>query len=1141
MSELKQKFESQTSNNVLFSYDADEILSAYTSMFEKSIERHAKEHSDAVTLFRSDYMRHNAKPKEYKTLDNAERKAYNEMVISYNKIRQAAARRAALNFQSDPENNPYNLKTAYELFKMAGLTGENIEDALDLIHQNLTGTAHPTPDLNQRYPNLDLKTPEGVLEIGKYIASSGENNKPAQLDKYATAVDKLLYLVDSETLEDAKYAIDQMMDLNMAPTERLNTFEELIHGLAAAVRGSSAISGVLEDIRTFSHEVYNVTQPTHPVNPLHPDFGLIAEESIWNDADGKRNSDHVRMLAYDVLNLFVASLVHLDNLDEIKKLHQAIESNNTYTDLQHAFSTVRDRLTPLLVDVADLFDTLHDKSLSTEQRGELYHKNEEQFEKLHIKAGKVLDDIKFDGRTLGKFGVDLFKAAESSFNTLVGILEEKEGQEFAYKSAGKIHKNGLGITKSECRTNVNVVNETGNNIFQNKGFIQYLKQGGFLSEDLLSQIEGLDDQCITTLPFKTLEHIFSEITRNTPHQKRLQFLKESNPLELHPDDGFPKQNYALVLRLGVTGKFGLLHGPFITAEADEKSSLMMRFLMDCFGNKLSAVPVMGLYEDSETITKSVETFENNRERMRTGFINRLRQNNLVKTLREKIMWARSDTTKGMGAKAPMMVAEGVVGLTRRSLDIWWNDGKMDGEILPILHKFGCGLATQRGGGAPMVTPRLIAQTIQAFTRENNIPPKDIPDDLLRMALNVDYTVQGRGTYRNVAEIKHEREQQIAEFLLIYLELKGVVKEGTAIPQTKPFSENMSRFLKESIAKDTYTYSAGRAAKAKQGDSKIVLDSLMKKTCSNDVLAWANVGARPPSKSGGKGYTKQRAIGTTKRAAAQGGHHDAFFGEGRFMRTLHEALHKGYELENGETIQLTGQDIKDFKENGLWDYELTKRIVMEISQTDFTYAFEQLGMNDWDSDKLYKVARETRFVNGEESDKPILEYPNDVEPEQALQALQYADFRAYVRGLNALNDSSFLNNPDLYDANPKGLTPTADFNAAVMNNTDYAFIQEIRDETKITRRTLGVVREENQLIIDGKSDDITAISAALGFTGGYNIQKEILSWVSGYKKAFGQRLKPITDLKACLTPEYGGSADNDNRPGLVGSVYLEFTA
>lgn len=1118
--------------NVFLSSNKDQILSSFLAVFSPKLDEISVDNFDAVSLFRSDYMQGNERPKEYENLSDDERKVYNEVVVSYNKIVDSAERKSSLNKYSDPHNIPFTLENVFEMYKEAGVSAAEVEkDVFGLIRQNPTITAHPTGDLNEQR-NIDLSTPKGVMNmVDRLLSQQDKSSLP--LDVQSTAVDKVLHLVDAQDVGQVEHAIDNILDLNMSPTRRLNTFEELVNAMSYAVRDRVATAELLEDIHSISHDVYDVDKHSFPVNVADDNFNFASHISSWSDdTDGKPNAEHVALLAYDSLNLLIGASFHLNNLQKIAELEPQVKNDDRFADIENAFSTVQDRLAPILSDVAQLYNVLQNPDVTPEQRGDLYKNNEAAFYELNQKVGQALDNITFDGRSLNNHGVDLFTSTEKFFPDLTDDLSTKEGQRLSRQSAALIRKNGLGFMKSESRTGRLVVNSTVDNLFDNKDFIKYLKENDVLTRDSQAAIFQLGESGVSELNNQELENIFSDVNKSVRPELLLSFLKDSNPLEHNPDHGFPNQEYVLLKRLEVKSKFGLLHGPFITAEADHKSSMMTRFLTNALGGKLDKVPVMDLREDLHIMTDSTTGVELNKARMQKSLQKRAELDSRVRhqSLPEGQMWANSDSQKALGPLSSLMIAKQIQSDTNFVLDNWFNEGKMDGDVLPLLQKIGCGLDPQRGGGDPMVTPRLIARTIQIFMDENDIETDDFPDEFLRMALNVDYTVQGRATYRSVDEIHLDREQQVAEFLVIYAELKGIVEPGTAVPQIKPFSEDMTDFLDEMVTEGMATYNAARNAKLSSGDQQSVLDSVINKTSPRKTVGKSNNAARMQSKggAGATAHTQGRAIGTRNEIAAEGGHHDAFYSEGAFLQKMHTALHEGHTLKSGRTIKLNEDDINDFNDNGLWNYQLFTRTLMDAAQTDFTHSFDKLGMDGWGLDKLHRVSEGTKIsVNKGEDDiisSVDFECPNDVAPEQALKAVHYTDFRKFTSGLNALSDGSFLKNKNLFSANPKGLTMSADFNKACIDKCP--FIDQIRGRSVEMEPALVNLRKHDDL---NDTSEITDRAAASAWRTGYDKPKPELIG-DGHKYTLGRRSDPV-DLVDHITDRYAQSNDMPNDVGF----------
>ena len=1126
------KTKNDDQDNVFLSTDKGEILATYMSVFSPKLDKIAVDNVQAVSLFRSDYMQGNERPEEYENLSDQERKTYNEIVISYNKVVDSAERKASLNLYSDPENIPFTLENVFEMYQEAGISAAELEkDVFGLIRQNPTITAHPTGDLNEQR-TIDLSSSEGVMNMVDRLLSQ-KNADPVPLDAQSTAVDKVLHLVDAQDMEQAEHAIDKMMDLDMAPERRLNTFEELVNAMSYAVRDRIATADLLENIHSVSHDVYDVDKHSHPINVVDDNFNFASHISSWSDdTDGKPNAEHVALLAYDTLNLLIGASFHLDNLQKISELEPSIDMNDSFDDLHNSFLTIQERLAPIVSETAQLYNILQDPSLTAEQRGGLYQENEEKFYALNERARGVLDNIEFDGRSLNNHGVALFSRTERFFRDLIKEIGDSPAQVLARQSAALIHKNGMGFMKSESRTGRLVVNSVVNNLFDNKDFIKYLKDQDVLTRDSQAAIFQLDDKGVAELDNHELEHIFREIHDAVKPETLLKFLKESNPLVHNPDHGFPNQEYVLLKRLEVKAKFGLLHGPFITAEADHKSSMITRFLTNSLGGKLDKVPVMDLREDLHIMTDSTAGVELNKARMQRALQKRAELDSRVRhqSLPEGQMWANSDSQKALGPLSSLMIAKQIQSDTNFVLNNWFNEGEMDGDVLPLLQKIGCGLDPQRGGGDPMVTARLVARTIQTFMDDHDIDVDDFPNEFLRMALNVDYTVQGRATYRTVDEIHLDREQQVAEFLVIHAELKGIVEPGTVIPQIKPFSKDMTAFLDEMVEEGMQSYNAARNAKLNPDDNQSVLDSTINKTSPRGTVGKSNNAARMQSKggSGATAHTQGRAIGTRNEIAAEGGHHDAFYSEGAFMKKMHTALHEGHTLKNGQAIKLTDDDINDFNSNGLWRYQLITRTLMDAAQTDFTHAFDKLGMVGWGLDRLHRVSEDTKFAV-HKADNGIItsvdfECPEGVEPEQALKAVYYTDFRKFTAGLNALSDGSFLTNEKLYSANPKGLSMTADFNKSCVEKCP--FIEQIRERSTEMEPALINLRKHDEL---GDTSEESDRAAASAWRTGYDKPKPELIG-DGHKYALGRRVEPV-DLKECLSERYAPSADMSDKPDL----------
>lgn len=346
---------------------------------------------------------------------------------------------------------------------------------------------------------------------------------------------------------------------------------------------------------------------------------------------------------------------------------------------------------------------------------------------------------------------------------------------------------------------------------------------------------------------------------------------------------------------------------------------------------------------------------------------------------------------------------------------------------------------------------------------------EMQDNLKTMASTVLVTVQGRELYKTSAEIAREKKDQLAEMLGIRMELDGLVKPGTFIPQKDKFSPRMENFLTKTTRKMMERYSNIRDAKGEKSGQH-VLNQLAFIASDHTVFPYTQNAARKPSKASGTGpkpLSEQRAIGNNIWIALMQTHHDGTFTAGEFLAEIHAGFHAG---------EISRRDLADvFMSSEHWDYNFFVRTLTPAARGDFAHGVQRLreaGIDVGSShDELMNMAANTTVTVSEKSngEREAIFSAGGADEIAAYFAMLYEDGFKLSALASAQADGSFLEEKDLQkileQKKPQNAGLTYEFNKEALEK--WPFLKETQKFAQRAKPALMVMHSLEKRLRNGE--------------------------------------------------------------------------
>lgn len=994
---------------ILSGTDRKAIERLYLQDLDKVIAEN--ENHAAVALFRNQHDIFEKKGEEafitsYAQLNEKDRAAF----LRFSKLEhlaiQAAARRAKLNVPDDRKNNPYHLETVLEIANAAGVKPADMEKIFNQIQTCDTITNHPTGYLKEKTSLTDQD--DGLQHFLDMISITTD-----KYGKKLTPVQQHNQFV--KALKNAATAE------HMAPPVKATTSSETYTGLDYALRYINGRDSAIEQIEQAVAKIYHngKRDPRNPPSITKTIMDLAVRR--WDDYDGKPNAEHWTSLLGVVGTTLTSVSLHLSRLEQ---MHDALKSNGTKKiNARDSFSLaalsgsnrpsekmheelrflhellvkIKTDFTDILKDIEKYYNEIHDPKLNAKQREEKYKELHSEFERIRERTATIYDDKTLRGYGGKNRGLKIY---EYMIEELRGLKlgDNEQAIALANASINGLKMDGLTVFKPEPRHNHHDNVRIIDNLFKNTEFLEYLNTQAVLDNrdfKFLSHGKFSDTKKIEQRKFDILDKIEIHFKKTKLRNKFQEFLFKANP-DIYDEDGYPDQTRGALERLRVMEMFPLKFGPmFIVAESDKFGARYNKFI--CSGFNLGNMIHTPLTEYLEDMSRSQADAIMNHG---LDIVRSIRELTKVPAqFRRAVMakmFARSDIQRTGGWASGMKVMEQTQANARQAA----------GTGKPESTKEGSGRSNERGGGDPMVLIRQTAQALQEWSDERD--GEKIPEDVLQMVTMMAVTVQGNETYETAEEIARRKKDQVAEMIGLRLELEGKIERGTFIPQREEFSKEMAALLEHLVTEMMQDYKAFCDVKGKKADNE-VLNELMEIISDLKIAKYSNHAARKAGRAIGEKekVTSYRAIGKNVALALSRAFNDGYFTSGKFLETMHQALHGTVKINNGaKEISISKVDVKKFFRSDQWNYGFFVRTLTAAQRAEFEHGLKRLGMHEeLDHKRLMEIAESATIKKGKK--KNTLQYKAKGVPETvAYFACIYADHHKLRSATHALIDESF---------------------------------------------------------------------------------------------------------------------------------------
>jgi len=1139
--EKSQAITAQAIRDILTSTDAQLITYYLRALLVDKIQEIKNQTPDAAYLFMERFKILDQPNGEevfkarFVAMDEKNRQAFNRFTLIDALVDQAATRIALLNTPNDREHNPYHLESLMGIVQAAGLGPDYVEQVMSGVWKGHTITPHPTGYLQE--------VTEGDVASGVDLF----------MDLIDIGVFHSGYEVPGESRqEELNKALDALLEAEtITPSRRATTLEEIKFAASFGLKYVNARSHVLDRVTAASENVFGPRKNAqYPPNFTRRECRMDMALRAWHagDYDGKPNAEQWTLMAGQVVTTYMAISNHLWRLEQANRYLKGEKPENLglsfdeawanqgrpnvdLDDMHHELQDLYELLGGLKTSLYEVFSDIEtamgqitDPTIDGARRAEVFKELEPIFANVKTRMANLYDNRRLKGRTLkSDHGLHVYDSIVREFKRLREVGTSKshwsdEATTLFEDAAEDLRMDGIALFKIEPRHNHDVNNQIVDNLFNLKSFRAYTIRHGILELDDFRFVDAVGG--FRNIDLEDQHRILSAVEAGMPREdgQLLKFFYEANP-EGYDDNGYPLQTYGTLRRLEVMEMYQLKFGPMaIIAESDNKGARLQSFIFSPF--HLDLMVHTPLNEDHENILGTHLSIEQNYELgAKDRIAKRIRRNvpGQFKRAGGAAMKARSDITRQFGQFSGALIYMQM----QRDAEMAARLGK------PYYAYEGSGLSNERGGGDPMVAVRLIAQSLQEY---QNMTGQPLSEELLSMASSVIHTVQGRELYKTEREIARETESQIAEIIGMRMELEGHVKPGTFIPQKQVLSPTMEKFLRAQINKMMSHYSDVRNAKHPEQGIEVL--NLLALIVSDPTMAGnTNNAARMLSKSAGnkaKTITQQRAIGNNIWLALMRTHHDGWFTAGKFMEELHEALHKGFVDEDGQTCRLQESDIEDLLDNEFWDYNAFVRTLTPLARADFAHGAHRLGIDHWGHDQMMSRGRSARV-----SEDGVLEFAqiDGATAEQSYFAGLYYDAQSMTAGMNALADGSFSSVEDFEIIRRSSDAPNLSlaFNEAAEER--WSFLPAVRESARRSRPVLAVMDAyEEQLAAGQKFSTDEQRAAASAYRGTSVTPNQHI--VIDYARAYGRRREPLPANPTDVLPTAVHMANDNALSGLA---------
>ncbi|MCC7305535.1 MAG: hypothetical protein IT558_04655 [Alphaproteobacteria bacterium] len=1037
-------------------HDRQKIEKIFLKEIYAQIAAQHNQHPDAVKLFQEkyDFFKGNNNNREefYKRLDalDAEELA---ALLRYNLTEKdaviASYRRAQINRPDTKEQNPYHYPSIMAIAeagkaRLPGRFKSNpaayIEHIALLLKEGETGTRHPTGDHHEAG---DLKTEEDGVDRVLNLVLAGRDNKKGL----------------SQSVSDMLN-----MDLPLAPERKQTGAGEIFFSARHALRHRNARSMTLLDMK---HD-YKESFKDHP--PHAPDFAredkmMDLAYRVWQDTDGQPNNEFWSFLTEASMVTYLSFAHTLWKMEQASALAQSPEKSLPLAELEdvlRAGDQSPDQIQPemrhlyallseLKKDAENIMDKaaahlayLQDPGIDREERIRRFQELQPEFEKLEKSMGRLYDGKQLSGRPFkSNQGWDVYKTTIGEFEKIRVTADAKEWGQASKLLIEDILQDltmdGFAFYKPESRGNHRTINEIFiDNLFRHEPFLKKLSKYEIISEPDLALIRYANlREGFSSLELKDVLTILKKI-EDSPYMNGdlLKFQAASNP-EGYDHNGYPAQNWALHGRMRLMSQYPRKWSPlYPISESNEKASRIQAFIFSPYPNLrwLIHAPLVEHPADAENTvrTQALNYVEDEQERIKRRKATETGERFM--NAATGVSTARSDTEKIGGRGAALQIPGVHRKIVRQSADLG----------VPTYLQEPRGFDTMRSGGDRMALPRLRAQEFQKWERENGrMAPESKREKYLSTVLGVFVTGQGRERYKTAEEMSRQLKDDLAELTGFWLELDGVVKPGTFIPQDDDFSPDMKELLDYCFNLMPQVFEKRRHAKNSKGE--IILDNIAALASNPRGAKAANNGFRPLSKTNANTFTGQRAIGATKwsrlmRVLVQG-----FSTSEILFECMHKASHGGLEVEidgKKRTLHINKSDIENFKRSKYFDYHMNVRTLIPLQISNFEKILGRLNLPHkhktlMAAGKNADVDKDGFFHYGDEQ---------GYTPEQAWTAQLYRSAQVIEASTNALCDGSFIKSSSFEEIEKKArgrLTPSFNENA----HKKWVWLKDVRRETR----------------------------------------------------------------------------------------------
>ena len=799
--------------------------------------------------------------------------------------------------------------------KQAGSSYEDVIKTINAVTIGMAGTHHPTEHLSK----------EGCKLYRHLIAAAG-NPKQAQ-KSIAQAIKAMIHHPCGIGTDHKNTPLDENeSDDDYARTQDCASNDFIRLAESAIEKAYGRKPGLGE---------------------LMPDTG----RRTWSlDTDGKNNVE-----GWVWLNKMART-----TLGRINETLETLAGINGTETVLKKFKILQDHLTPLVEESANIITKL--ATAKVEERPDIYKSLLETYKDNVKRFAGLYSHVGSQGNSRG------FDMYMDTLDILKGLYKAQEDpqSETAIKiqnSYLNLKRNGMALEKLQIRQNDEINGEIIANLFTHPDF---QKQAILSARDIKAFERARKKSGKSSkdrLKFETLQHdycakILAHVKENGNRRTIVENLRVANPLTFDRN-GYPSQTYSALDCLELYDLYQLKFDYLILSDAKDFAPSRAHFLTELFGVTHSRI--MPLFEDRETLSRfgdMILAFRGSVGDKRAGS-RKVRQTisawldyygDDVFTIILGIMRACSDSMKGGGIGTVYEGTESYRLAIRAMRDL----NKTSQHALGLLIMLGTGLSSGRYGSNPGNVRRVVEQMVRDITLEE-AKPLDIKDNkdwpMLKSALKVMYTQQGRAKRIFAAtpqQILNYFCREMAGMLSGQLELRGLVKPFTIIPQTSAPSETLKKTMDKSVARSIERYEELRFLRSQHDPNICILDTLAGYITCPHTVSYTNNGARPESKntSGTKKMTSgMRAIEDDQRKMLSG--MCSCYGAGAVARQWYDHFKRG---------KISTSDIDIIINSPQMHHDFLKYAVIDAGRSKLARALVQTGWENATFDDVLTVGQ-----------------------------------------------------------------------------------------------------------------------------------------------------------------------------------------